>query len=244
MELIDLVKPGVSHALAFIGAGGKTSAMFRLARDLPGRVIASATTHLAISQLALADTHCIAESTLSVELCWNSAVNTNGAKVILFTGKPGADGRTAGLDEECMDRLHSLCQSAKYPLLIEADGARQKPLKAPDEHEPAIPWWVNTVVVTAGMTGLGKPLEESRVHRAKIFSYLSGLAIGAEITPEALAKMLTHPAGGLKNIPNDARRYALLNQADTPRLQALAREVADLIAPAFDGVIITSLKNS
>ncbi len=37
------------------------------------------------------------------------------------------------------------------PLLIKADGARQKPLKAPAEHEPPIPDFVETVVVVAGL---------------------------------------------------------------------------------------------
>ncbi len=73
----------------------------------------------------------------------------------------------------------------------------------------------------AGLSGLGRPLTEEYVHRPEIFARLSGLAPGETITPEALLRVLTHPAGGLKNIPPQARRFVLLNQADTPELQSM-----------------------
>ena len=242
MELIDLVKTGESPSIAFVGAGGKTSAIFSLARQLTGKVIVAATTHLAEEQLGLADTYCTVASPAAIQRDWKRALKGEQSKVILFAGKLGADSRTTGLTEDEIESLHDLCKSADLPLLIEADGSRQKPLKAPGAHEPVIPFWTDMVVVTAGLTGLNKPLEQEWVHRPEIFALLSGLPEGALITPQALARVLTHPTGGLKNIPNDARRVALLNQADSPRLRSLARQVESLITPAYDGVIITSIK--
>ena len=103
--------------------------------------------------------------------------------------------------------------SNELPLLVEADGSRRLPLKAPAPHEPVIPEWVNTVVVVAGLSGLGKLLDPAWVHRPEIFAHLSGLELNAPVTSDGLINVLTHPQGGLKDIPYGARRVALLNQA-------------------------------
>ena len=95
--------------------------------------------------------------------------------------------------------------------------------------------------MVAGLTGLGRPLTSEFIHRPKIFSHLSGLPLGAVVTPEALVRVLTHSQGGLKNIPASARKVALLNQADTPELQALGGKLANLLLPAFDSVIVGAL---
>ena len=121
--------------------------------------------------------------------------------------------------------LHEESISRGRLLLVEADGARQKPLKAPAENEPPIPAFVAMVVVVAGMSGLGKPLSAEEVHRPEIFSSLSGLKIGETISGEALVRVLAHRQGGLKNIPRRARHSVLLNQADTPELQSAANGI-------------------
>jgi probable selenium-dependent hydroxylase accessory protein YqeC len=113
-----------------------------------------------------------------------------------------------------MDRLLALADDFRVPLLIEADGSRMRPLKAPGEHEPPIPAFATQVVVVAGLTALGQPLTSDWVHRPERFAALSGLEMGQAITSEAVARALSHLSGGLKNIPAGARRVVLLNQAD------------------------------
>lgn len=243
MDLIEAIQPEKFSCAAFTGAGGKTTAMFWLARQFNRKVIVSATTHLAEAQLALADAHFTVKNSAAVEKAFRQIVKEPPGKVFLFTGALGADSRTAGLAGETLDRLYALSSQHHLPLLIEADGSRQKPLKAPGTHEPAIPPFADTVIVVAGLKGLGKPLSEEWVHRPEIFALLSGLPGGAKISPEALARVLTHPAGGLKNIPVSARRIALLNQADSPHLKRQGRRVQKLIAAAYDAVVITSLLN-
>jgi molybdenum cofactor cytidylyltransferase len=160
--------------------------------------------------------------------------------VILVTGPVEGD-RTSGLDPRSLDWLRAACERRGSPLLIEADGSRRRPLKAPAEHEPPIPEFVDIAVVVAGLSGLGKTLGDEFVHRPEAFARLSGLQAGDPVTPEALARVLLHPQGGLKNIPPRARRVALLNQADTPELQATGKTLADAILPTFDAAIIASL---
>jgi molybdenum cofactor cytidylyltransferase len=117
-------------------------------------------------------------------------------------------------------------------------------LKAPAAHEPAIPDFVDTVIVVAGLSGLGVPLTEEFVHRPHLFSTLSGLPLNESVTPEALVRVLTHPEGGLKNIPSRARRVVLLNQADTPELESIGGRMAKTLLNEFDSVIVASLQPS
>jgi molybdenum cofactor cytidylyltransferase len=67
------------------------------------------------------------------------------------------------------------------------------------------------------------------------------LEIGALIGVKAVIKMLTHPNGGLKNVPVGARLVAVLNQADTAELRSLSSDTAQTLFPDYQVVISSSL---
>src|SRR6185503_9694674 len=180
-------------------------------------VIVAATSHLGTWQLGLADRHVVADTPGPIE---NLEHGLSG--VILITGEID-ENRTKPVNDHLINWLQQFCGYHSIPLLIEADGSRGKPLKGWAEHEPPIPPFVEMVVQVVGLTGLGKPLTEEYVHRAEIFSKASGIKIGEMITPESVVRVLTNTASGRKNIPVRARSVVLLNQADTPERQALAR---------------------
>ncbi|MCK4898829.1 MAG: putative selenium-dependent hydroxylase accessory protein YqeC, partial [Anaerolineales bacterium] len=254
MRLLDALRVVKNPRLVLVGAGGKTTTLFRLARELQPPVIVTATTHLATDQLSLADHLILVERPKDLATLAGHQIQD----VTLITGPEIEDDRMQGVEAEILESILNLANSQEYPLLIEADGSRKLPLKAPADHEPAIPVlgslgaaqsWLDAVIVVAGLSGLGKPLTSDWVHRPERFAELSGLDIGAKITPDALGRVLTHPSGGLKNIPANARRVLLLNQADTLDLQAQAQRVilrgssvASLLS-SYNAVIIASIKS-
>lgn len=223
--------------IAFVGAGGKTTALFHLANALSkdSPVIVTASAHLGAWQVGLADHHLIADSPTALDVLEDKLKG-----ITLVTGDFD-EGRTKPLDPESLRWLHQFCKNHSIPLLIEADGSRQKPLKAWAGHEPPIPGFVEKVVQVVGLKGIGKPLSADTVHRAEIFATLSGLDIGETVTPDALARVLTHLNGGQKNIPADARKIVLLNQADTSELQAIAHGMVNPLLSSFDSVVVSSL---
>lgn len=233
---LRLFKLSGSHppVVSFVGSGGKTTALFRLARELAkhNAVIVTATTHFGVWQIPLADHHIISTG--------ESKIPNEG--IILVTGEIEGD-KTNPVNTATLDWLHEECKTRNLPLLIEADGSRQKPLKAPAAHEPPIPQFTDLVVQVAGLGVLGKPLTDEHVHRAEIFSQRSGLPLGNSITPQAVVEVLTHPQGGLKNIPPQARRVTLLNQADTPELQSIGGSMARELLNYFDSVIVGTLQH-
>jgi molybdenum cofactor cytidylyltransferase len=226
-----------SSCIAFIGAGGKTTALFQLARKIQQPVIVTATSHLGTWQTKLADQHIIAESPDSLgEL-------EHGLKgILLVTGELDGD-RTKPVNYNLLHWLYRFCDDHAIPLLIEADGSRQKPLKAWAEHEPAIPAFTSRVIQVAGLSSLGKPLSDEFVHRAELFSRISGLAAGETITAEAIISALTHPSSGLKDAPQKTSKVVILNQADTAELQSTANGMVQPLLAAYNSVIISNLIN-
>jgi molybdenum cofactor cytidylyltransferase len=237
MDLAAALRLGKAPRLALVGAGGKTTALFQLARQLPPPVLVAATTHLAAHQVALADRHFRLDDPAQVERFAPQAQSG----VTLFTGLDEVQQRLKGLEGAALQAVWALAETMQAPLLLEADGSRMLPLKAPAPHEPPIPGFVDTVVVAAGLSGLGQPLDPAWVHRPELFASLSGLEPGAPVSAAALGRLLTHPQGGLKNCPPGARRIALLNQADTPLRQAAGRSLARLLLADYAAVVIAAL---
>ncbi len=229
------LRAGESKCIAFIGSGGKTTALFQLAKQLKPPVIVTTTSHLGIWQLSLANSNIIAHSQ---DALTELDKNLNG--VVLITG--GVDGdRAQPVNNSVLDRIRQFCRDQDIPLLIEADGSRQKPLKGWSVQEPPIPEFVDHVVTIAGLSGLGKPLTEEYVHRPELFAEIARMELGATIDSDALTRALLHNSSGFKNTPSHARRTVLLNQADSPELQASARAMSQALLTKFGGVIISSL---
>jgi len=248
MRLLDAFRLRPTDTLALTGAGGKSAVLFSLGREILAQharsnpdcvpiVLLAGTTHLSQDQIQLADHHFGLENETDIPTL--SQLERGGA--VLFTGSPVEQNRLAGLSMGMIDRLRSLSAGLNTALLIEADGSRQLPLKAPAEHEPVIPPWIDKVVVVAGLSALGKPLGNDWVHRPERFSALSGLPAGGLVDEMHLARVLLHPSGGLKGIPENAARIALLNQAGTPELQAAALRLAATLLPIYQAVVVADL---
>ena len=239
LTLKTALRAGNATRLALVGAGGKTTALFRLAHDFGAPVLVTSSTHLSIDQSRFADRWYIIRRAADLIPLFEEEISG----VTLLTGDIIENGRILGLNHKLLDNLKVYADRSNLPLLIEADGSRTFPLKAPADHEPAIPSWVTQVAVVAGLLGIGQLLDSEHVHRPELFAACSGLSVGRTVTPEALVKVFTHPNGGLKNIPTGARRTVILNQADGIAQQAIAASISQKLLAEYDEVVITSLKD-
>jgi probable selenium-dependent hydroxylase accessory protein YqeC len=87
--------------------------------------------------------------------------------------------------------VSALAELAPY-VLIEADGARQLPLKAHEPYEPVIPEETRCVIQIIGVSGIGQPVG-SAVHRPERFlKKLGGPGAAPQTlaTPERVAAVL------------------------------------------------------
>lgn len=236
MKIIQVFQSNQPLRVAFVGAGGKTTALFQLARQLPLPVFITTTTHLGSDQSRLADHHIV----LKPDDELNETLQLMKG-VILLTGEL-SNQRYSSLSASQLQALKQYADIHSLPILVEADGSRQLPIKAPAEHEPVIPGWCTTIVVVTGLSALGKPISVETVHRLDEFCRLSDSHPGELITPGVILKVLTNPQGGLKSIPSEALRIGLLNQVDTDNLSAQAAEIAQNLLSAYDKVIIAALE--
>ena len=224
-------------SVAFVGAGGKTTALMLASRS-SAPCFAAATSHLGDWQTTFADRHVMWPA--QVEELAPGREMLDG--ITLFTGLPDLQPhRIRGLTVEQAAVLCRRARAGGWPIFIEADGSRCRPLKAPAAHEPPIPPCVDLVVTVAGLRGLGDPLDEHHVHRPAQFLALAGCRHGTVVTAELLARVLIHPDGGRKNVPPGARHLILLNQADDQERRDQASHLASLLVPHVHAVVIASL---
>jgi molybdenum cofactor cytidylyltransferase len=227
MDLINRFRVERNAKIALVGSGGKTTLMFQLAREFTSRVILTTTTHLALDQLSAADTMVTVKGPADVP----GPGEEIPGRMILFTGPEVEPNRVSGPDPESLAAIHRLAESWDCPLIIEADGARKLPIKAPAPHEPPIPAFVDLVFTVIGLSGLGKPLTEKWVHRPEIFSSLVNLPLGGEIESQHVVAYLISEQGGLKNIPSGARRILLINQVDAfPNWKAFHNQLDSMLS--------------
>ncbi len=206
--------------MAFIGAGGKTTLLLRLGGELVvagRRVVLTTTTKLGSDQVT--GTVCRSADPAEVDDCFTSpghvfvVISDDGRKV---TG-PSARG---------VDRLFT--ETATDYVLVEADGARRRFIKAPADHEPVIPSASTRVVIVAGLDAIGRPLAEV-AHRPELVSALIGLDLTSLVEPEHVAALLAHPQGGLKGVPDRARAVVALTGGKQDGRKEAAAVIRDQI---------------
>jgi len=225
--------------LAAVGAGGKTTFLMQLAREFAPDVLLTTSTHLAVEQAAQANTHIILHSQEEITAIFKKGIHG----ITLITGDEVGEGRLAGLPLKWLNQIAHLADQANLPLLVEADGSRRLPLKAPASHEPVLPTWVREVVVCAGLSAIGASIDSRHVHRPEILAKLAHQEIGSAVTSKTITTVLMDAAGGLKNIPPNAKKIALLNQADDELREAAGGQIARDLISIYDNVVITSLSD-
>lgn len=170
------VRPGLT---AIIGGGGKTTLLYRLARELEERGSVIVTT----------STHIFKPTDLPFAL---TAGKVSG---ILCVGMPCENGKLSAPQQS----FRELTALADY-VLVEADGSAGRPLKAHASHEPVIPREANQVICVVGASGLNRPAAV-KVHRPERFMALSGSDTAA---PEAVAAVLNKEALHTRVLINQA----------------------------------------
>lgn len=227
---LGLDVPGV---VAVAGSGGKTTLVEALAAELAA----------AGAAVAIAPTTRIYPPPAS--LCgpawlWGEGIPTpreiedrlRPGRVLAVAAEMDLQGKLRGLGPGQVAALAGAGDSAAW-VLVEADGAARKPLKAWAPHEPAWPEGEGPRLVVAGARGLGRPLSPELVHRARRFARAAGLEPGQPITPAALARVLLGPEGPFREAPPAADLTLVVNQVDTaspPLVAALGREVTAVAA--------------
>jgi len=117
-----------------------------------------------------------------------------------------------GVPPEFVDLLHSALPGAV--IVVEADGARGRLLKAPAPYEPVVPPSTSLFIPLAHTDAIGKPLDEEYIHRPEEVARLLDCELGTVLDEAAVAKVISHPEGGMKDCPPLARVVPVLNHRE------------------------------
>jgi probable selenium-dependent hydroxylase accessory protein YqeC len=241
MNLRTALRIQPRDVVSLVGGGGKTSTMFRLAHELVAarlKVVTTTTTKIGTPAPEQSGCFIVAADRAQLLDQVRQALLV-GRHVTVACSQYDAD-KFAGLPPEWIADLQALPDV--HAVIVEADGSRKLPLKAPRAGEPVIPEATTIVVAVAGMSAVGAPLDEEHVCRADMVSAITQLRLGSLIRAEDVAHVLAHANGGLKNRPRSARTVALLNQADDAQRVEAARRVAEMlrVSGGFDETLIAS----
>ena len=221
-QALDIVRGDV---VSFIGAGGKTSTLVNLGHELAEmgwRVTATTTTHVDADQLDLMPYAVTPGEGVGM---LSKALSEFGFVFVYDQIRSGnVYGPPKGYISTLLDSVDS------DVILVEADGARGLPLKAPFADEPAIPAETSLVVPIASLSVLGQELTEEYVYNAQAIIDRYGFGEGQRVKSPWVAQVLRDEELGLARVPEKARIVTLLNQVtEQGYTRARARLIARLI---------------
>jgi len=201
--------------------------MYTLARELAQRgkrVITTTTTQIFYPEPDETDLLIVASETDSLLKtsgeAWQQYHRVTVAGTILRTDK------LAGVQTEQPYEL--LVKSGAHAVIVEADGARHRMIKAPAEHEPVIPVRTNIALLLMSAEAINQPLSERIAHRPELVAKVTGINMGDILSPSVIARLISNEQGGLKHIPETATAYLLITHASMAQ-KADIRELIDLM---------------
>ena len=242
-NLIEALGLGEREHLAIVGAGGKTSLLLTLAETLRDKKVVISTTtkiHFDEARQALKPVITLQQPDWEYSLkdCLKRENQAVLVKRIMESGK--VNGVLPSLADEIF-----LDQEINH-LLLEADGAAGRSVKAPSEKEPLIPSSVTKVVAMMGLNAINQPFNQEKVFREKEFQMITGIKPGEKLVPEKLSRLFIDPKGLFKGTPPSAKKIVFLNRLDLLADKKEAFALADLIAnkkmTSIYRIIIGSLK--
>ena len=206
------------HVVSLVGGGGKTTLLYAMASHCARKgwqVLVSTTTHILCPQNGT-----WAQTDAQVQALW-----ALGSYAVV--GAPALQGKLITLPGA---QLKSWMKHADA-VFLEADGAKHLPCKAPAEHEPVLLPQSDIVLAVAGLSALGRPLQEC-CFRLENACRLLGVPPEICLTPELLARLLAEEQGGRKSV-GSRRFYAVLNQADTPERLLLGKQSLKILQECY-----------
>ena len=205
-----------SGVISLVGAGGKTSLLYFLAKLLAEKgkkVLVTTSTHI-----WKPDEKVYARSVKEAEALWKRA---SYAVIGEETGsRENGPQKLASPDP----KLLRTCMDKADFTLIEADGSRQMPFKVPGEQEPVIWPETDTLIGVMGLSAVGEKLSDVCFRAERIRN-----ARDADIlTPMLAASVLSSKRGTRKGAGN-REYYIVLNQCDDPPARSKAEEISVLL---------------
>lgn len=215
-----------NRCVYLIGGGGKTSLMFTLAHALGAAghsVLTTTSTRIRYPRPEASDRVVVAPFDTGLITRLRAELADRRHVTVAESFRP-EEQKLYGFTSDELDGLAD--SGVADHLLVEADGAAGRSLKAHREFEPVLSNRADLVIVVIGIDCVGRPMNELHVHRASLFCERLGRPPESLITHEDVAAIVFHPEGYLKRVGRDSAVAVFLSKAGTPAAEEQARRLA------------------
>ncbi len=218
------------HVISLTGAGGKTTLMYALASSFAqkGRkVIVTTTTRIQYP------------STCPVGETKEELLRLFEGTLVAAAGSRAEEGKLKASQLASLSDYREIADI----VLVEADGAKHFPCKAPCKTEPVIPKESDIVLGVMGMDAIGAPLNEVCFRKRQVMDLLETSDESHIMTEEDLAQILSSEQGTRKGV--DFRQYyVVLNKCDNRVRTEQAGKVKQMLTEkGIFHVVLLCLKN-
>ena len=204
-SLTEIFNINKGDVVSIVGSGGKTTLLFKLAKELKKeyKVLLSTSTRIFIPSKKDYDFfYTDVESYIN-----NRKTITNNSITIISKGFNDKTNKLLGIEDE---DLNILIQDFDI-VLLEADGSRTMPLKGWKDHEPPVLNKTNKTIGIIPANLVNKKASSDIIYGFDEFNILTDFS--EYINFETIGKICSSPSGLFKN--SKGRLYLFLNKADT-----------------------------
>ncbi|MBC7087996.1 MAG: putative selenium-dependent hydroxylase accessory protein YqeC [Tissierellales bacterium] len=215
---IDLSK---NEIISFVGAGGKTTTIEKLSKELSSlnkKVLVTTSTAMFNPNMDIYENIFIGS--------FPEDYMPKDSSITFYADT------TIGKKVKCLEikNIEKIIKKDLFDyILIEADGSREKPIKAPNETEPVITNYTTKTVGVIGLDSLGKPIKEI-CHRPEIFCKLTNRVIDDYIDINSIINLVKSPIGLFKNAVGDKILYLnkIIEISDAIEIESSLKDVPGL----------------
>jgi len=232
------------RVISLVGAGGKTSTMFKLAHEMKTkkkRVLATTTTAIFYPPRDTFNNILITKE--YEELLKGFEGIKDGS--ITVVGYWVSNGKLMGIPKEWIDSIAK--QGIFDSILVEADGSKGRPIKAPEYYEPVIPRSTDLVIGVVGIDAFGKAINEEWVHRPEKLIKIAKKNMNDTIDGEDIAKLVISKEGLFKDSPVGAKKIVFFNKVLSNYEYQIAMDIGKLILlkeHSISRIVIGAIKES
>lgn len=213
--------------VALVGGGGKTTLGHQLVRSLGPSSVLTTTTRMGARQTGGLNV---------IDLSSDALPTRVHSPTMVHAGL--RDGKARGVTPQWCDEQMAagLCDA----LIVEADGARHRPFKAPADHEPVIPLSSDLVISVIGADALGRVIADNCFRPLRLAA-VAGVSPWQRLSPAIAADVLCADRAGGRNVPPGARRHVVITKVPAPHVDSAQRHLVDELAARLMGRLEVTL---
>ena len=219
-----------SNIIAIVGGGGKTTTLRILARELKSlglKVLNATSTGIFCPDEDEYDS-------LFIEDLPEEFIPSKGTITYVGQVKEGIKLKLKNI--EFIDKI--INRSIFDIVLMEADGSKGLPIKAPDNHEPVISKHTTMTIGVIGLDSLGTTIDENNVHRPEL---LEKITQGNIVNIDTIVDLVKHKEGLFKNIKG--KKVLILNKADDEERIKAGRKIKKALSSEELKIIIADIQS-